>query len=67
VTFRVNRVLIPAGKVLWGPKNFKTNQGFCRHGCTKLERHPASMRPGAEKRRPKVENAFENQKIRKIE
>jgi hypothetical protein len=54
-------------KVLGGLKIFKANQGFCHHGCTKLERHPASMRPGAEKRRGKAENPLENQKIRKIE
>jgi hypothetical protein len=67
VTCHVNRVLIPSRKVLLGLKIFKTNQGFFRHGRTKLERHPASMRPGAEKRRRKAENPLENQKIRKIE
>jgi hypothetical protein len=67
VTCHVNRVLIPVRKVWGGLKIFKANQGFCRHGCTKLERHPASMRPGAEKRRGKAENPLENQKIRKIE
>jgi hypothetical protein len=67
VTCHVNKVLIPVRKVLWGLKILKTNQGFCRYGCTKLERRPASMRPGAEKRRGKAENPLENQKIRKIE
>jgi hypothetical protein len=54
-------------KVSWGLKIFKTNQGICRHGCTKLERRPASMRAGAEKYRGKAENPLENQKISKIE
>jgi hypothetical protein len=67
VTCHVNKVLIPVRKVSWGLKIFKTNQGICRHGCTKLERRPASMRAGAEKYRGKAENPLENQKIRKIE